>query len=236
MTKKAKVYQSLILLLGLGLAVRQSLISSGGNDQLFLYYLGLTMVTSLLRLGVPTAAGTISIGFIFILAGLAQLSMGQTITIGITGTIIHSLRGTKARIEWMQLLFQAAVVVLGIEAAHSTLGFMLKRMPDSGIAAALTVAGSVLFVVTAVPLAGATAMKERESVWRVLQNRFLWSLPYYLAGAALAGLLTTLAKQPVWQTAAMILPLLLLVYRAYGLQVDSLARERCMPRNWPLCN
>lgn len=226
MTKKAKVYQSLIVLLGLGLAVQQSLISSGGNDQLFLSYFALTILTSLLRLGVPTAAGTISIGFIFILASLAQLSMGQTITIGITGTIIHYLRDTEARIEWRALLFQAAVVVLGIEAAHLAFEFTLRHLPGGRLAAALPLAGTILFIVTALPLATATAMKERELVWRVLHNRFLWSLPYYLAGAALAGLLTTLVQLPVWQTVAIILPLLLLVYRAYGLQIDSLARER----------
>lgn len=226
MTKKAKVYQSLILLLGLGLAVRQSLISTGGNDQLFVSYFALTILTSLLRLGVPTAAGTISIGFIFILASLAQLSMGQTITIGITGTIIHCLRDTKARIEWRTLLFQAAVVVLGIEAAHFVYEFTLRHLPGGRMAAALPLAATVLFIVTALPLATAAAMKERESVWRVVHNRFLWSLPYYLAGAALAGLLTTLVQLPTWQTLAIILPLLLLVYRAYGLQIDSLARER----------
>ncbi|MGJ5816895.1 diguanylate cyclase domain-containing protein [Paludibaculum fermentans] len=226
MTKKAKVYQSLILLLGLALAVRQSLISPGGNDRLFLSYFALTIVTSLMRLGVPTAAGTISIGFIFILASLAQLSMGQTITIGITGTIIHYLRDTKARINWLSLSFQTAVVVLGIEAAHLAFDRIMQLLPNSGVAAALPLAGTILFLVTAFPLAATTAMKEGELLRRVWHNRFLWSLPYYLAGAALAGLLTAVVQLPLWQTAVIIVPLLLLVYRAYGLQIDSLARER----------
>ncbi len=226
MTKKAKIYQSLILLLGVALAVRQSLVSSGGNDRLFLSYFALTIVTSLMRLGVPTAAGTISIGFIFILASLAQLSMGQTITIGITGTIIHYLRDTKARIDWLSLSFQTAVVVLGIEAAHLAFDRIMQLLPNSGVAAGLPLAGTILFLVTAFPLAATTAMKERELLRRVWHNRFLWSLPYYLAGAALAGLLTAVVQLPLWQTAVIIVPLLFLVYRAYGLQIDSLARER----------
>lgn len=226
MTKKAQLYQSAILILGLAFAARQSLASAGGHEGLFFSYLALAVVTSLLRLGVPTAAGTISIGFIFILASLAQLSLGQSITIGVTGTIIHYLRDTKARIDWLSLAFQAAVVVLGIEAANVAFGWMRALMPGSSIAAALPVAATVLFLVTAFPLAAATALKERELLRRIWHNRFLWSLPYYLAGAALAGLLNALVVLRPWQIAAVILPLLLLVYRAYGLQIDALSRER----------
>lgn len=226
MTKKAQLYQSAILLLGLVVAARQSLSAGGGHQGLFFSYLGLTVLTSLLRLGVPTAAGTISIGFIFILASLAQLSLGQTLTIGISGTIIHYLRDTKARIDWLSLAFQAAVVVLGIEAAHVTLNGMRSLLPAGGDAAALPLAATVLFLVTAFPLAATTALKERELLRRIWHNRFLWSLPYYLAGAALAGLLNALVLLPLWQAALGILPLLLLVYRAYGLQIDALARER----------
>ncbi|WP_321477849.1 HD domain-containing phosphohydrolase [uncultured Paludibaculum sp.] len=226
MTRQAQIYKSAILLLGLALAARMSITASGGNDRLFLAYLGLTVVTSLLRLGVPTAAGTISIGFVFILAGLAQLSLGQTVTIGITGTIIHHLRDTKARIDWLAAAFQAAVVVLGIAAAQFAFVHIRLLLPEGGLAAALPLAGTVLFLVTAFPLAAATALKERELLRRVWHNRFLWSLPYYLAGAALAGLLVAVARLPLWQAALIILPLLLLVYRAYGLQIDALARER----------
>ncbi|HEY3441730.1 MAG TPA: diguanylate cyclase [Paludibaculum sp.] len=226
MTKKAKFYQSIILLLGLALGVRQSLQWAPGNDTLFLAYLGLTVITSLLRLGVPTAAGTISIGFIFILASMAQLSIAQTLTIGISGTIIHCLRDQKKSIDWLSLAFQTAVVVLGIEAANVAFQRISLLLPGGGLAAALPLAATVLFLVTAFPLAATTAMTEHELLRRVWQNRFLWSLPYYLAGAAIAGLLTAVIHLPWWQTALVIVPLIFLVYRSYGLQLDSLARER----------
>ncbi|MBL0156753.1 MAG: diguanylate cyclase [Bryobacterales bacterium] len=226
MTTKAKFYQSIILLLGLALGVRQSLQWAPGNDALFLGYLGLTVITSLLRLGVPTAAGTISIGFIFILASMAQLSIAQTLTIGVSGTIIHCLRDQKKSIDWLSLSFQTAVVVLGIEAANVAFQRISLLLPGGGLAAALPLAATVLFLVTAFPLAATTAMTERELLRRVWQNRFLWSLPYYLAGAAIAGLLTAVVHLPWWQTALVIVPLIFLVYRSYGLQLDSLARER----------
>ena len=226
MSTKAKFYKSIILLLGVALGVRQSLQWTSGNEALFLAYLGLTVLTSFLRLGVPTAAGTISIGFIFILASMAQLSIGQTVLIGVSGTIIHCLRDQGKTINWLSLFFQTAVVVLGIEAANVAFQRISMLLPNGGLAAALPLAATVLFLVTAFPLAATTALTERELLRRVWQNRFLWSLPYYLAGAAIAGLLTAVVHLPWWQTTLVIVPLIFLVYRSYGLQLDSLARER----------
>ncbi|MBI5282175.1 MAG: diguanylate cyclase [Candidatus Solibacter usitatus] len=226
MSSKARAFQAIILVLALAMAVRQGLTWTSSNDPAFLAYLALTVVTSLLRLGVPTAAGTISVGFIFILASIAQLNLGQTLIIGVSGTVIHCMRDQKNRVDWLSLAFQTAVVVLGIEAANAAYQRIYGLLPHGGVAAALPLAGTILFLVTAFPLAATTALSERELLRRVWQNRFLWSLPYYLAGAALAGLLTAVVHLPWWQTAVMILPLLFLVYRSYGLQIDSLSRER----------
>jgi diguanylate cyclase (GGDEF)-like protein len=226
MTNKAKLYQSAILILGLALVIRQSQQWHPSDFPLFLTYLSLTVITSLMRLGVPTSAGTISIGFVFILASLAQLALGQTLLIGVTGTIIHSIREHKGRLDWLHLAFQTAVVVLGIEAANFAFQSISVLLPQGGLAAALPMAGTILFLVTAFPLAATTALSERELLRQVWQNRFLWSLPYYLAGAALAGLLTAIVHLPWWQAAVLIIPLIFLVYRAYGLQLDALGRDR----------
>lgn len=226
MKNKAQLFQALILLLGLALILRKALDWTSSNDPLFYTYLALTVITSLLRLGVPTVAGTISIGFIFVLASLAQLSLGETMIIGVTGTIIHCLRDHNPRVDWLSIAFQTATVVLGIEAANAAYQRVSLAIDKGGAAAGLPLASTVLFLVTAFPMAATGALRERELLRRVWQNRFLWSLPYYLAGAALAGLLTSVQHLPVWQNVVVIGPLLFLVYRSYGLQLDSLARER----------
>ncbi|MBI4889543.1 MAG: diguanylate cyclase, partial [Acidobacteria bacterium] len=173
-----------------------------------------------------TVAGTISVGFVFVLASLSQLPLHQTMLIGVTGTVIHCLRDQKRGVDWLNLTFQTAVVVLGVEASNVAYHRILDALPAGGTAAALPLAGTVLFLVTAFPLAATTALREKELLRRIWQNRFLWSLPYYLAGAALAGLLTAVQHLPLWKNFVVIAPLLFLVYRAYSLQLDSLARER----------
>jgi diguanylate cyclase (GGDEF)-like protein/putative nucleotidyltransferase with HDIG domain len=225
-TSKAQTFQTIILALGVILALRMGLNWSAANDPVFFSYLGLTILSSLLRLGVPTVAGTISVGFIFVLASLVQLPLEQTMVIGITGTVIHCLRDQRHGVDWLSVAFQTATAALGIEASGAAFQRISTALPHAGIAAGLTLASTILFLVTAFPLAATTSLNERELLRRVWQSRFLWSLPYYLAGAALAGLLTAVQHLPLWQNAAVVVPLLFLVYRSYGLQMDSLARER----------
>jgi diguanylate cyclase (GGDEF)-like protein len=226
MTNWARVYQIAILILGSGFALRQVVHWTSGNTAVFIAYLTLATLTSLFRFGVPTAAGTISIGFVFILASIAQLSLGQTLVIGVAGVIAYNLREAKSKTDPLNLAFQSAVIVLGIEAAHAVFTRMIILLPAEGLAAALPMAGTMLFLVTAFPMAATTALTEGELLRRVWQQRYLWSLPYYLAGSALAGLLAGVQQMPLWQTVLMVVPMLFLVYRAYGLQIDFIASEK----------
>lgn len=227
MSQRGQLYRTLILLLGAGILFSQSLAWADLSNPIFLAYLGLAAAASLLRVGVPTASGTLSIAFVFILAGLAQLPQSTTLIIGITSTVIRCLRDRDhSSVSWRSMAFQVAAATIGMQAADMAFHEMMRIMPDGGMVAALPIAAVVLFLVTVFPMAAATAMNERELLRRVLQNRFLWSLPYYMAGAALSGLLIAVAKMPAWQSAPIFIPLTVLVYRSYGVQLDALARER----------
>lgn len=207
------------------LAVHAYLDSDSGT-LLYLTYLFCTAAAALARFGLPSASGNIPIGFIFVLASLPELPLKETLAIGITGAGIHALMEREPRSNWLTAMFQMSVWVLGIAAADSAFRNISAAVPGFAPTGALPLAGIVLFIVTAFPLAAAKALHERETLRRVWKNRFLWSLPYYMAGSAVAGLLTTLPKISVWYSAIILLPVGLLVFYAYRLQLESLARER----------
>jgi len=60
--------------------------------------------------------------------------------------------------------------------------------------------------------------KPLSSTWRQCH---LWSFPYYLVGAAVAGLVLSLDHSAGWQVSLLPLPLLYLVYRWYRVFVSS---------------
>lgn len=207
------------------LAVHAYLDSDSGSV-LYLAFLVLTALSAYFRVGLPSASGTIPVGFIFVLASLPELPMKETLAIGITGAGIEALRGPGPNPHWLRTIFRMSVWVLGIGTAQVTYQQMLQRTPAIGAAAALPLASIVLFLVVAFPQAAAAALQERDALRRIWKNRYLWSLPYYMSGAAIAGLLTALPKISWFYSALILAPVTLLVYHAYRLQLESLARER----------
>lgn len=207
------------------LAVHAFLDANSGTP-LYLTYLVLTAAAAIGRFGLPSASGNIPIGFIFVLAGLPELPLKESLAIGISGAGIHALRDKENRSGWLTAIFQMSVWVLGIAAADAAYQGITKAVPNFAPTGALPLAAIVLFLVTAFPLAAAKALQEREPLRRIWKNRFLWSLPYYMAGAAIAGMLTTLPKISWWYSGLILVPVGLLVYYAYRLQLETLARER----------
>jgi len=203
-----------------------ALLDADSGTLLYLTYLALTALASICRFGLPAASGNIPIGFIFVLASLPELPLKETLAIGITGAGIHALQERDSHSNWLTTIFQMSVWVLGIAAADAAFQGVEKAVPNFAPTGALPLAAIVLFIVTAFPLASAKALQEREPLRRIWKNRFLWSLPYYMAGAAIAGLLTTLPKISWWYSALILVPVGLLVYYAYRLQLETLARER----------
>jgi len=60
--------------------------------------------------------------------------------------------------------------------------------------------------------------KPLTSVWQLC---YFWSLPYYLVGAAVAGLMTATDRTADWPPSLLILPLMALVYVSYRVQIKQ---------------
>jgi hypothetical protein len=66
---------------------------------------------------------------------------------------------------------------------------------------------------------------------RSWQQCYIWSFPYYLIGAAVAGLVNVSGRHVGWETSLLILPIMYLIYLHYRLFVErySTQTERIVP-------
>src|SRR5207245_4951137 len=55
---------------------------------------------------------------------------------------------------------------------------------------------------------------------------YFWSFPYYLLGAAIAGIVELIDKKASWQPSLLILPVVYLIFRSYRLYLARLEAER----------
>src|SRR5437879_13919780 len=78
----------------------------------------------------------------------------------------------------------------------------------------LVAAASTFFVLNTAPVACVISLTEQKSLRKVWSECYFWSFPYYLLGAAIAGIVELIGKKTGWQSSVLILPTFSLLFRS----------------------
>ncbi len=223
---RAKLYIALILAAGtIGLSAELIHFRSA-NPLMFWCYFVFTLMTSGLKVRLPTVFATLSVNFLSILMGIVLFSLPEAILLGVAGTIVQCLWRPRVRPKTIQIAFSACSIGLAVATAHSVF-----HGPLNGILADLNplllgAAACSYFVVNTVLIAGVIALTERKSIVRTWYQTYFWILPYHLAAASVAWLIVVLTHQNVWHAALVLLPLVYFVYRSYRMYLDRLEKDK----------
>src|SRR5205807_6816439 len=91
---------------------------------------------------------------------------------------------------------------------------------------ALLVAAVAHFACNTGAMSTIIGLTENKPVSKVWTDSYLWSFPYYMVGAATAGLVHFLNKHIGWQSSLLVLPPIYLMYRSYRLYLGKLESEK----------
>jgi hypothetical protein len=72
----------LVIVAGTACLLQGAIHQSSKNIAEFICYLGIAILASRLRVTLPGITGTLSVNFLFILVGIAELSYSEAITLG----------------------------------------------------------------------------------------------------------------------------------------------------------
>src|SRR6201982_678785 len=183
----------------------------------FVCYLAVAVLASGLKVQLPGIDGTMSVNFLFILLGVMELSIAETLVIGCTASLVQSIWHARNRLDPVKVLFN----LVGIMAAPSSLTYLtyhwLAARYGIGKPILLMLAALVFFLANTLPISVVIALTENKSSRKVWSECYFWSFPYYLVGAAAVGLVGIVNRQAGWQTSLLVLPLIYWVYRSYRL-------------------
>src|SRR5690242_5764443 len=85
----------------------------------FACYLLLATVSSVLKVGLPGVAGSMSFAFLFVLIGMVDLTFPETLIIGISCVIIEGVWHPKRKLTALQLFLSLANMSLAISCANA---------------------------------------------------------------------------------------------------------------------
>ncbi|HET6178046.1 MAG TPA: HD domain-containing phosphohydrolase [Candidatus Sulfotelmatobacter sp.] len=192
----------------------------------FFCYLAVAILASGLKVQLPGIDGTMSVNFLFILLGVMELSLPETLVIGCTATLVQSVWQARKRLDPVKVLFNVAGMMANASALTYLSYHWLSGRFGSNKPVLLMVAALVFFFANTLPISVVIALTEGKSSRKVWSECYFWSFPYYLVGAAAVGLVGIVNRSAGWETSLLVLPLIYWVYRSYRLYLGRLEAEK----------
>jgi len=125
-----------------------------------------------------------------------------------------------------QVLFNVSSAAVAIWVAYYAFHGPLHTRLHQSTPLLLMVSAGVYFLFNTLPVATIISLTENKSLRKVWTDCYFWSLPYYLAGGAIAGMIGWINQRVGWQATLLGLPAMFVIYRSYRLYLGKLENEK----------
>ena len=192
----------------------------------FTCYVIAALLASSLKVSLPGIEGTLSVNFLFTLLGILELSLPETLIIGLASTLAQFYWRPARTLKPIQLIFNVSQVTVSSSVAYAAYKLMALYVLHAPGPLALVVAAITHFACNTSAMSTIIGLTEEKSPRKVWIDSYLWSFPYYMVGAATAGLVHFLNSHIGWQSSLLVLPPIYLMYRSYRLYLGKLETEK----------
>lgn len=217
MTTKAALYIYGVIAVGIAIITASLGNWTAANPTIWVSYVVLAGIASIIKLRLPGLEGTYSLGFLFSMFGIAQLSFAETLVATCFGALLASVLNVKKRPAPIQVAFNVANASISAAA-----GFFLARVwLASGMTsyrpAVMALVACAYFMVNTSLVSGVLVLVAGKRLTEVSEAWYLWSLPYYLIGSTLVGLISISPETRHPEAWLILVPLVYLVHFLIGL-------------------
>jgi diguanylate cyclase (GGDEF)-like protein/putative nucleotidyltransferase with HDIG domain len=150
------------------------------------------------------------------------MTYAETLVLVVVSVLVQSYWHSAKGLKPIQVIFNVSQLVVATTVAYCTFNWLGRHILREQRPLALACAASLYFVCNTSAMSTVISLADKKSFRRVWIDGYLWSFPYYLIGAAIAGFVSYLNRQIGWQTALLTLPVIYVVYRSYRLYVGKL--------------
>src|SRR5258708_12163770 len=153
MALSARLFVAAIVIVGIA-AMLTGLVEFHTNDsQRFLSYLVIALAASLLKVKLPGITSTMSVNFLFVLVGIIELTVPETLVVACGATLLQAVVRTKSRPRFIQVLFNVSVVSIATSMGGRVYHLALLHGGDFRDPLLLTAAASPSFARNSFPSA-----------------------------------------------------------------------------------
>jgi hypothetical protein len=213
--KSAQIFIALVILSGFAVLAQAVLHAQSVDHVRFVSFLLVACLAARLKVKLPGLTGSMSVNLPFILVAVAEMSASEALAVACFSTFVQCLPRATQKFNTVQAIFNFCNMALAVGATRLMFGHpALNDMVGShGLLLALAAGG--FFVVNTVPVAFVISLTEAKNALKVWGDIFQLSFPYFVASAAIAGLVLTATAKIGWQVPLFVLPVMFGVFHSY---------------------
>jgi hypothetical protein len=219
MPNLAKAYIATIAALAVAILAALASRWNPENFLRFFLFFALAMVASAMKIRLRGFKTTISINFVFILIGIALFSFGETVLIGLGGALVQSLWKTQTRPKAVQVFFNAACLTVCTAAAFWVSHSVPPMLGLSSVAVMMVLGAGVYLLLNTGFVSLVISLAEGRSLKEIWCSCYEWTFPYFLAGAAVAGLASAASHGTNLGVALLVASAMYFVYVYYRMHI-----------------
>jgi diguanylate cyclase (GGDEF)-like protein/putative nucleotidyltransferase with HDIG domain len=220
----AKVFISIMALAGTCVLAYGAINPTSKNIAQFICYLLIAILAARLKVRLPGITGTMSVNFLFILLGILELGFAETLVLGTAAILVQCFY--RDRPSPIQVTFNLSASAISIAVAFAVYHLAISGAQVRSHPLLLGLAAITYFIANTGSIAAVIALTEEKSIKRIWVECYFWSFPYYLVGAAFAGMIGWFNREFGWETSLLIVPIIYLIYRSYRLYLGKLEDEK----------
>src|SRR6202045_3182381 len=194
------------------------------NIAQFICYLLIAILAARLKVRLPGITGTMSVNFLFILLGILELGFAEMLFLGTAAILVQCFY--RDRPSPIQVTFNLSASAFAIAVSYNVYHLAISRAQVKSHPLLLGVAAITYFAANTASIASVIALTEQKSIRKIWVACYFWSFPYYLVGAAFAGMIGWFNREFGWETSLLIVPIIYLIYRSYRLYLGKLEDEK----------
>src|ERR1700756_5545873 len=144
MSLSARLYIGVIVALGSLVLLAGAMPPTGHQPIKFACYLLVAVAASRLKVNLPAITGTMSVNFLFILLGVLELSLTETLVLGTAALLIQCFY--RDRPSALQVTFNICASAFSIAVAYGVYHFALSQGRIKSHPSLLVIAASTYFI------------------------------------------------------------------------------------------
>jgi hypothetical protein len=217
--RPAKRFITIVVAAGVVLLGAASFNWQGQSPARFVTYLALAMFACTFKIRLPGMRGTLTPAFVLLLAAIADLSLAEVVVMATLLGLVQVVWRCKQRPTVAQLLFNPACLAVSAAWAYGLSRVALAYWLGESVVGVLIISTLVLYASNTMLMSAVLGLVDGKSLFSAWQLCYFWSLPYYLVGAAAAGIMAATSRSTQWPVSLLVLPLMGMVYVSYRVQL-----------------